>query len=450
MILWIDLAIVGLFFTVAFAATPDIADDGEAPNRDKSLHDDRDKEEKEEVTAPPIAVIATCTTSDGLMTCSDTASVDAALTAHASHSYTPSTADAATSPPPLLSGAAEACLVLHEPTTAGKFEHAEDDEAGRELHTTLVRNARATSSAHEAAAANPLHDEPEARDAPPIVLAPLDIFSPNASTPETRAASQLSSARSDPGTRGGPLALLWTPPHSLDGFGTTPRKGNAGRSSPPAKASRSPAASTTPRRRLRRTPGPGEYDPFEARPRRRILKEFSHVGPTPRLHVRREYSQRSPRRAHEGALTSSRASLGADADADPSGQHTSVEIDPRALSLLPYGYLPRSPEQVAARTFNTYGYLPRSPEQVAARTFNTYGYLPRSPEQVAARTFNTYGERWGDCRVLPARAAGRRFHCGSRVVDEEARMARARAEEERASARGLIDASRLHLWRGCD
>lgn len=408
--MWIDLAIVGLFFTVAFAATPDIADDGEAPNRDKSLHDDRDNEEKEEATALPIAVIATCTTSDELMTCSDTASVDAALTAHASHSYAP--ADAATSPP-LLSGAAEACLVLHEPTTAGKFEHAED-EAGRELHTTLVRNARATSSAHEAAAANPLHDEPEARPAPPIVLAPLDIFSPNASTPETRAASQLSSARSDPGTRGGPLGLLWTPPRSLDGFGTTPRKGNAGRSSPPAKTSRSPAASTTPRRRLRRTPGPGEYDPFEARPRRRILKEFSHVGPTPRLHVRREYSQRSPRRAHEGALTSSRVSLGADADADPSGQHTSVEIDPRALSLLPYGY------------------------------------LPRSPEQVAARTFNTYGERWGDCRVLPARAAGRRFHCGSRVVDEEARMARARAEEERASARGLIDASRLHLWRGCD
>lgn len=409
--MWIDLAIVGLFFTVAFAATPDIADDGEAPNRDKSLHDDRDNEEKEEATALPIAVIATCTTSDELMTCSDTASVDAALTAHASHSYAP--ADAATSPP-LLSGAAEACLVLYEPTMGGKFEHAEDDEAGRELHTTLVRNARATSSAHEAAAANPLHDEPEARPAPPIVLAPLDIFSPNASTPETRAASQLSSARSDPGTRGGPLGLLWTPPRSLDGFGTTPRKGNAGRSSPPAKASRSPAASTTPRRRLRRTPGPGEYDPFEARPRRRILKEFSHVGPTPRLHVRREYSQRSPRRAHEGALTPSRASLGVDADADPSGQHTSVEIDPRALSLLPYGY------------------------------------LPRSPEQVAALTFNTYGERWGDCRVLPARAAGRRFHCGSRVVDEEARMARARAEEERASARGLIDASRLHLWRGCD
>ena len=69
----------------------------------------------------------------------------------------------------------------------------------------------------------------------------------------------------------------------------------------------------------------------------------------------------------------------------------------------------------------------------ALRKWPRGGYFG-DEDQRAARIFDMAGERlgyWGDCRALPLRAQGSRFRCGETVVDEEARLAKARAAEER-------------------
>ena len=129
-----------------------------------------------------------------------------------------------------------------------------------------------------------------------------------------------------------------------------------------------------PRRKEPRV-GPGAYEPFEPLVKRRVLKEFSHVQSTSRMHVRRELSARSFRLDSSHAVPSP------------------LDLHPHALDLV-------------------------------------FGHLRRDDEQFT-RPFDS---GWGDSRALPARARGSRYDVGSLVVSEAAQIARATNEEERCES----------------
>ena len=181
--------------------------------------------------------------------------------------------------------------------------------------------------------------------------------------------------------------------------------------------------SHSPRRPRRRTPGPGAYDPFEPRERRRVLKEFAHIGPTKHMHIRRDSSQRVL--AYSLMLSPSHSPAGGE-EARPSTRSYASSCGASCISSPSAAYS-------SERSHRWSG------EHGGERL--PFGYLPRSGEQRAARIFDMAGERlgyWGDCRALPLRAQGRRFRCGETVVDEEARLAKARAAEEREGVAACV------------
>ena len=129
---------------------------------------------------------------------------------------------------------------------------------------------------------------------------------------------------------------------------------------------------------------------------------------------------------------------------------TSAESTASALRVAPTKAPLPPPEHLLART-RTPAASTRAWKSILVRSAFCRTVTCRAPPSRWPREHSTHTASDG-ATVVPfrrVRLAAASIHCGSRVVDEEARMARARAEEERASARGLIDASRLHVWRGC-
>lgn len=190
---------------------------------------------------------------------------------------------------------------------------------------------------------------------------------------------------------------------------------------------RASASVATPRLRLRSTPGPGAYDPFEPRIRPRVLREFSHVPPTSHLHVRRELGQRSPRLLcgrvdaslsspargeMQASMTSPKRSIAACLVRPAASGQDADDAPPRGGSPGP-----AAPAWALVHACGGGELLP-------------FGQLPRSME-VAARAFDDAGVQWGDTRALPARAQGSRYAAASRVVSEDAQLARLSKQEQR-------------------
>ena len=191
----------------------------------------------------------------------------------------------------------------------------------------------------------------------------------------------------------------------------------------------------------RATPAPDAYCTCVPRFERRVLKVFAHVPPTAYLHVRHEPAGRSPRAVH--------------------GQPRPACLDPSAsarVELLPYGYLPRACSPGAA-SFDSHRSLQRSLGPTTSHGSDRVGWAHRScplPDPAHG---------WCDCRstrcgrqdtrggvsvsepqserfargrpLLREPASVRSTACEGRsdVVGEEARAARARAEEERHEQR---------------